>query len=135
MSNLLETGEAVEGKGNGIVINFCCDDIDSLAVKVRQAGADIEEGPVIRPWNAKELVLRDPDGSASLFQRRWILTKNLTMSSKEFGKFDEGLPLSTLFTLFVAHCVFRITETLSPDRNKATMRTKILVRTLLHIPI
>ncbi|KXZ13209.1 hypothetical protein AXI59_08855 [Bacillus nakamurai] len=41
------------------VLQFAADDVD---VYVKNAGADIIEGPVIRPWNARELVLKDPDG-------------------------------------------------------------------------
>ncbi|MCC9022148.1 VOC family protein [Bacillus nakamurai] len=42
-----------------VILQFAADDVD---VYVKNAGADIIEGPVIRPWNARELVLKDPDG-------------------------------------------------------------------------
>lgn len=46
-------------RGDRVILQFAADDVD---VFVKKAGADIIEGPVNRPWNARELVLKDPDG-------------------------------------------------------------------------
>lgn len=64
---LLAGGAADEEKGIGVTINFSAVEIDSLADQARNANADIVEGPVIRPWNAKELVVKDIDGYTITF--------------------------------------------------------------------
>ncbi|WP_237690569.1 VOC family protein [Paenibacillus caui] len=51
-----------QANGKGIVINLNAEDIDSISERANKAGAVIIEGPVDRPWNARELVLTDPDG-------------------------------------------------------------------------
>lgn len=76
---LLAGGAADEGKRVGVVINFSTDDIESLADQARNAKAEIVEGPVIRPWNAKELVIQDIDG--------YILTFSAPIDIHK--KFDE----------------------------------------------
>ncbi|CAH0347653.1 VOC family protein [Bacillus sp. CECT 9360] len=48
--------------GIGVVLNFTVEDVDSFADKANKAYANILEGPIDRPWNARELVLKDPDG-------------------------------------------------------------------------
>lgn len=62
-------------KGAGVSITFRYsgfgDDpemsIDDFASRIREAGADVLEGPVNRPWNARELVVSDPDGYRLVF--------------------------------------------------------------------
>ncbi len=49
-------------KGQGVILNMTVDDVDSFATRANELKADIVEGPVDRPWNARELVLKDPDG-------------------------------------------------------------------------
>ncbi|TJY41340.1 hypothetical protein E5161_13025 [Cohnella pontilimi] len=56
---LIAGASAEVPKGLGVEVNFLADNIDLLTNKVRKANADIVEGPVIRPWNVKELVVRD----------------------------------------------------------------------------
>ncbi|MEC2074624.1 VOC family protein [Metabacillus fastidiosus] len=51
-----------ESKGEGVILNFAVDDIDKFAIRAAKIGAEVKEGPVDRPWNARELVLKDPDG-------------------------------------------------------------------------
>jgi catechol 2,3-dioxygenase-like lactoylglutathione lyase family enzyme len=51
-----------EPRGAGIVLNFSADEVDTLAARIRAAGAAIEEGPVDRPWNTRDVTVRDPDG-------------------------------------------------------------------------
>ncbi|MBT2575018.1 hypothetical protein J7E26_13830 [Bacillus sp. ISL-51] len=38
-----------------VILQFAADDVDAF---VKNAGANVIEGPVIRPWNARELVLK-----------------------------------------------------------------------------
>jgi catechol 2,3-dioxygenase-like lactoylglutathione lyase family enzyme len=51
-----------EPRGRGILLNFSADEVDTLAERIRAAGAAIEEGPVDRPWNTRDVTVRDPDG-------------------------------------------------------------------------
>ncbi|MED4454239.1 VOC family protein [Metabacillus fastidiosus] len=51
-----------EFNGEGVILNFAVDDIDKFAIRATKIGAEVKEGPVDRPWNARELVLKDPDG-------------------------------------------------------------------------
>ncbi|AJY77204.1 VOC family protein [Paenibacillus beijingensis] len=66
---LVAANEINEAKGLGIVVNFAAEDVDAIAMKALSAGADIIEQPVIRPWNAKEFVVRDPDGYMLTFSQ------------------------------------------------------------------
>jgi catechol 2,3-dioxygenase-like lactoylglutathione lyase family enzyme len=60
---LVPQREAIDGpRGVGITLNFGGMEVDALAERVRAAGATILEGPVDRPWNARDLVVLDPDG-------------------------------------------------------------------------
>lgn len=51
-----------QSNGKGVVLNFSVDDIDDFSDRAIKAGAKILEGPIDRAWNARELVLCDPDG-------------------------------------------------------------------------
>lgn len=51
-----------EINGKGVVLNFTVEDIDFFSDRAIKARAEVVEGPVDRPWNARELVLKDPDG-------------------------------------------------------------------------
>src|SRR4029079_17213260 len=49
-------------RGRGITLNFMTLDVDALAERARAAGANVLEGPVDRPWNARDVTIADPDG-------------------------------------------------------------------------
>lgn len=49
-------------RGQGLTLNFMTFDVDGLAERARAAGANILEGPVDRPWNARDVTIADPDG-------------------------------------------------------------------------
>ena len=49
-------------RGRGITLNFSTFDVDALAERARAAGAKIVEGPMDRPWNARDVTIEDPDG-------------------------------------------------------------------------
>ena len=36
--------------------------VDELASRARAAGANVLEGPIDRPWNARDVTIADPDG-------------------------------------------------------------------------
>lgn len=48
--------------GKGVILNFSVENVDLIAEKASKANVIAVEGPIDRPWNARELVLRDPDG-------------------------------------------------------------------------
>ncbi|MGZ9869547.1 VOC family protein [Priestia endophytica] len=52
----------VSSNGKGIVLNFSVEDVDLYSKKASEASAVVLEGPIDRPWNARELVLKDLDG-------------------------------------------------------------------------
>lgn len=41
--------------------------IDDYASRIREAGANVLEGPVNRPWNTREFIVSDPDGYRLIF--------------------------------------------------------------------
>lgn len=49
------------------------EDLDELAARAYAAGALIIEGPVDKPWNAREVTVQDPDGHRITFSNlSWI---------------------------------------------------------------
>lgn len=70
----------------GVVIHFSTNDIDSLDQKVRAKNAEIIEGPVIRPWNAREIVIKDLDGYVIAFSSQ-------IDGSKAFDEVMDGIQL------------------------------------------
>lgn len=49
-------------RGLGIALNFATVSADDVAARARAAGATILDGPVDRPWNARDVTIADPDG-------------------------------------------------------------------------
>lgn len=70
-------------KGAGVAITFqysgLGDDpemsLDDFASMLREAGADVLEGPVNRPWNTREIVVSDPDGYRLVFTATYQKTR------------------------------------------------------------
>lgn len=53
----------VEGpRGRGIILNYLALDPDAIADRARELGVQIIEGPVNRPWNARDVLIEDPEG-------------------------------------------------------------------------
>lgn len=52
----------MNSNGKGVVLNISVEDVDLYSKKASKANAVVVEGPIDRPWNARELVLRDLDG-------------------------------------------------------------------------
>ncbi len=48
--------------GKGVVVNLSVEDVDLYAKKANEFKVLVVEGPIDRPWNARELVLKDLDG-------------------------------------------------------------------------
>ena len=53
-----------QAKGAGISLSFLVqtETIDDMADRMEASGVEIEEGPVNRPWNTRDIVVLDPDG-------------------------------------------------------------------------
>lgn len=54
-------------RGRGITINFMTLHPDDVAERARAVGAEILEGPINRPWNARDVVIADPEGHRLTF--------------------------------------------------------------------
>jgi len=54
-------------RGLGIALNFATVSADDVAEQARAAGATILDGPVDRPWNARDVTIADPDGYRLVF--------------------------------------------------------------------
>ena len=60
---LSQARTAIEApRGQGITLNFMALDVDDIAERARAAGANVLEGPVDSPWNARDVTIADPDG-------------------------------------------------------------------------
>jgi len=59
---LTQARTPVELPGRGITLNFMTLAVDELAERARAAGANVLEGPIDRPWNARDVTIADPDG-------------------------------------------------------------------------
>jgi catechol 2,3-dioxygenase-like lactoylglutathione lyase family enzyme len=53
-----------KGQGLSIYITVMKGELDALATQARD---EVIEGPIIRPWNVRELVVQDPDGFTLIF--------------------------------------------------------------------
>ena len=60
-------GERV--KGAGVSLSFLAGSlgVDAMAERLAANGVELEEGPVTRPWNTREIVVVDPDGYRLVF--------------------------------------------------------------------
>ena len=56
-------------KGVGVSLSFLVGDVsvDAMAEQLTGLGVELEEGPVTRPWNTREIVVADPDGYRLVF--------------------------------------------------------------------
>lgn len=62
------------GTGESFRLTFRIEgDVDELAARAHTAGALIVEGPVDKPWNAREVTVQDADGHRITFSNlSWI---------------------------------------------------------------
>jgi len=61
-----------EPRGAGVSLNFTMvgrpnPSVDALSERAKGYGADVGPGPTDRPWNVRELTVRDPDGYRLVF--------------------------------------------------------------------
>jgi predicted enzyme related to lactoylglutathione lyase len=85
---LIVKGEAPKAAGQGVIVSFTWkSSVDDLLGKIRHFGGKVIDGPSDRPWNARELVVEDPNGYRLSFSRP-IAEKELeeVMSGTQAGK-------------------------------------------------
>jgi len=85
---LIVKGEAPKAAGHGIVLSFTWKtSVDDLVPKLQRFGGKVIDGPADRPWNARELVVEDPNGYRLCFSQP-IAEKDLeeVMSDMKTGK-------------------------------------------------
>jgi catechol 2,3-dioxygenase-like lactoylglutathione lyase family enzyme len=58
------TSQPAGPRGAGVTLYFQAGarPVDEIAETAKNMGANVVEGPVNRPWNAREVLIRDPDG-------------------------------------------------------------------------
>lgn len=58
-------------KGIGVTLNFAVieEAVDDLAARIVNRGGAVATGPIDRPWNAREIVVLDPDGYRLVFTK------------------------------------------------------------------
>lgn len=56
-------------KGAGFALAFLVEttSVDEMAANLTANGVELAEGPVTRPWNVRDIVVRDPDGFSLVF--------------------------------------------------------------------
>ena len=56
-------------KGVGVSLSFLVGDVsvDAMAERLVERGVELDEGPVTRAWNTREIVVMDPDGYRLVF--------------------------------------------------------------------
>ncbi|MDE2867721.1 MAG: VOC family protein [Chloroflexota bacterium] len=61
--------ESADRKGVGVSLSFLVGDmsVDAMAEKLVGLGVELDEGPVTRAWNTREIVVVDPDGYRLVF--------------------------------------------------------------------
>jgi catechol 2,3-dioxygenase-like lactoylglutathione lyase family enzyme len=80
---LIVKGEPAGAPGQGVTLSFTWSrSVDELVRQVQAAGGKVIDGPVDRPWNARELVLEDPNG--------YRLSFSQPIADKEFEEVLSG---------------------------------------------
>ena len=61
--------DSSDRKGVGVSLSFLVGDssVDAMAERLVGLGVELEEGPVTRAWNTREIVVVDPDGYRLVF--------------------------------------------------------------------
>ncbi|HVD62618.1 MAG TPA: VOC family protein [Gemmatimonadaceae bacterium] len=67
----------------GLTLNFMTVDADAIAEQAKARGATIIDGPVDRPWNARDVTIADPDGYRLNFTARQQSESSRTVSFEE----------------------------------------------------
>lgn len=84
---------AASERGRGVRLSFSLPlgnrDCDEFADRARRYGARVE-GPQVRPWNAREVVVTDPDGYTLVFTEPVDATKAFDDVLKDIAGGPEG---------------------------------------------
>lgn len=61
--------DSSDRKGVGVSLSFLATDssVDAMAERLAGRGVALDEGPVTRAWNTREIVVADPDGYRLVF--------------------------------------------------------------------
>lgn len=64
-----EGEESSDKKGVGVSLSFLVGEsgVDAMAERLVGRGVELDEGPVTRPWNTREIVVVDPNGYRLVF--------------------------------------------------------------------
>ncbi|MGE5415468.1 MAG: VOC family protein [Acidobacteriota bacterium] len=66
-----------EYRGRGVTLTFAIDeDLESFANRARERGGHILAGPGDQTWNAREIIMSDPDGYRLIFSKRSAVEKD-----------------------------------------------------------
>ena len=62
--------DGIERKENNqnICLAFTVNDVDAEYKRLKALGVEIIEPPTIRPWGAKNMILKDPEGNQVIFR-------------------------------------------------------------------
>ncbi len=67
---LIVKGEVPEQAGRGVTISFTWKEaVDAIVPRVQANGGKVIDGPANKPWNARELVIEDPNGYRMSFSQ------------------------------------------------------------------
>ena len=68
---LIVKGQPPATPGEGVTLSFTWQsDVDALVERVQKAGGKIVDGPVGRPWNARELLVEELNGYRLSFSQQ-----------------------------------------------------------------
>ena len=68
---LIVKGDVPKQAGQGVTLSFTWNAaVDEIVPRLKAAGGKVVDGPVDRPWNARELVIEDPNGYRFSFSRQ-----------------------------------------------------------------
>ena len=64
-----QAADSSHRKGVGVSLSFLVGEsgVDAMAERLMRLGVELDEGPVTRPWNTREIVVVDPDGYRLVF--------------------------------------------------------------------
>ena len=64
-----QAADSSDRKGVGVSLSFLVGEsgVDAMAERLMGLGVELDEGPVTRPWNTREIVVVDPDGYRLVF--------------------------------------------------------------------
>ncbi len=68
MLTVYNDGVPREGNYNNICIAFTVDSVDEEYERLRALGVEITDPPTERPWGAKNMIFKDPDGNVGVFR-------------------------------------------------------------------